>query len=263
MNVIKNHSVLKPLILACILGVVGTSCASEVEQQSEPEATSAQSAEMNDKIAVLFIGGFGTSEEKFQNYFHSLNENFKTVVFQPLTGKWLDPDHWKELAEAEKTFNALIEQGHEKIFLIGYSAGGKHAAKIALRQPARIASLLLLDPVDGGMGADNEKTPIFLKDGDMIRTPTTLIASEFGHVPKILDRACAPQNRGHLHFRQHINDEDLLHYEVIKGSSHLNFVAKPWSLPMTLACDNGTTKHEAAMEQILGLIKKYTPRHWH
>lgn len=88
---------------------------------------------------------------------------------------WTDPDHFHFHQDLDRIENLLLEQD-QPVHLIGHSYGGLIALQLSLRQPQRIASLAVYDPVAFGVlysEGDEEglrdlqevaKNPVFLDD---------------------------------------------------------------------------------------------------
>jgi hypothetical protein len=205
-----------------------------------------------DDLGILFVGGFQTTRVNYELYLQRFAETHSHVEFQGISQSMLNPDHEKDHQAVQAALAQLIEGGASRIVALGFSSGGKHAARLALENSAVVA-IGLLDPVDGGPDPDG-KTPLFLKNGVRIQKPTMLLSSEFGPVPKIGNKSCAPKDVGPDHFRKHIAREHLLVDHTVKGSSHLNFVAKPWNFMFSVACNNGTSDHDDALAEVVGQV---------
>lgn len=202
-----------------------------------------------DDLGILFVGGFQTKRAHFESYLMEFAETHTHVGYQDISSDMFNPDHLRDYAIVEQAMAKLQAKGASRIIAFGFSAGGKHVARLALRHSSVVA-IGLLDPVDGGAPTPNEKTPPFLGPGDMIAKPSLLLASEYGSVPKIGGRACAPKDVGPDHFRAHIRPQDLIVDKTIPGASHVNFADKPWGMMLNMACNNGTVEHEPTQEAI-------------
>ena len=199
-------------------------------------------------LGVLFVGGFQTTRANYEGYLARFSETFAHVGYQDISSDMFNPDHMRDHDNVKAALKNLQDAGARRVIAIGFSSGGKHAARLALDDD-HVVALGLLDPVDGGPDPEG-KTPIFIKDGDEISKPTMLLASEHGPKPKVAGRACAPRDVGPDHFRAHIAPEKLIVNKTVSGASHLNFVAKPWNFMFRVACDNGTNEHEATLSAI-------------
>lgn len=203
-------------------------------------------------VAVLFVGGFQTKKDNYTHYFEHLRAIVGEARFHEVGQSLLHPDHLADYAGADKKISELAAAGYKKIVAMGFSAGGKHAARLAIRRN-EVSGVILLDPVDGGPDPDG-KTPVFLKDGDMISKPSTLVRSEFGPVPKMFNKACAPDDVGPKHFHRHLDPNHIVADETLPGTSHLNFIAKPWNGMFAMLCDNGNADADAATREIFALV---------
>jgi pimeloyl-ACP methyl ester carboxylesterase len=206
-------------------------------------------------VAVLFIGGFQTQKDNYTHYFEHLKEVVGDVSFHEVGQSVFNPDHLADYAGAEKKISEIAAAGDKKIVAIGFSAGGKHAARLAIRR-AEVHGVVLLDPVDGGPDPQG-KTPIFLNDGDIITKPVALVRSEFGPVPKVFNKACAPEDVGPKHFHRHLDPNQIRADETLVGASHLNFIAKPWNRMFAMLCDNGTADAETTKHEIFAIIDRF------
>ena len=206
-------------------------------------------------VAVLFIGGFQTKKDNYTHYFEHLKEILGEARFHEVGQSPFNPDHLADYAGADKKISEIAASGYKKIVAIGFSAGGKHAARLAIRR-AEVNGVVLLDPVDGGPDPTG-KTPIFLNDGDIITKPAALVRSEFGPVPKIFNKACAPDDVGPKHFFRHMDPTQVRADETLAGASHLNFIAKPWNRMFAMVCDNGTADAETATHEIFAIIDRF------
>jgi pimeloyl-ACP methyl ester carboxylesterase len=224
------------MAVACTLGLTSMASVAAADER-QPE-----------DVGILFVGGFQTSKPNYTSYLERFSKTHTHVVFQSISSDMLNPDHQKDFATVKKAADDLVAKGARRIIALGFSSGGKHAARLALEND-NIFAIGLLDPVDGGPDPEG-KTPLFLKNGVRINKPTLLLASEFGPIPKIAGRACAPKDVGPEHFRAHINPEQLVVDKMIPGASHLNFISKPWNFMFNLACNNGTADHEPTHQSI-------------
>jgi pimeloyl-ACP methyl ester carboxylesterase len=206
-------------------------------------------------VAVLFIGGFQTQKDNYTHYFEHLKEVVGEARFHEVGQSPFNPDHLADYAGADKKVTEIAASGFKKIVAIGFSAGGKHAARLALRR-TEVNAVVLLDPVDGGPYPEG-KTPIFLNDGDIITKPTALVRSEFGPIPKIFNKACAPEDVGPKHFHRHLDPNHIHADETLVGASHLNFIAKPWNRMFAMLCDNGTADADTATHEIFAIIDRF------
>jgi pimeloyl-ACP methyl ester carboxylesterase len=206
-------------------------------------------------VAVLFIGGFMTKEDNYRHYFEHLKEIVGEVHFHAVGQSPFNPDHLADYAGADKKISEIAASGSKKIVAMGFSAGGKHAARLALRR-SEVNAVVLLDPVDGGPDPKG-KTPIFLNDGDMINKPVALIRSEFGPIPKLFSKACAPDDVGPKHFFRHMDPNQVRADETLVGASHLNFIAKPWNTMFALACDNGNADADSTTHAIFEIFNRF------
>lgn len=203
---------------------------------------------------VVFAGGFMTQERHYGHHLATLAEHFDDVRFVAAGQNPLSPDHVADFERVEQAYLDLQQSGATEIFAVGYSLGGKLVSRLALRH-TELSGLVLLDPVDGGPDAGpGGKTPAFLTDTDEITVPTLILWSENGEKAKLFGKPCVTPGFGSGHFLNHIRSDALYGAEELPGTSHLNFLMKPWNPMMKIACDNGTADDEQIAAKVRDLV---------
>lgn len=203
---------------------------------------------------VVFAGGFLTQERHYGRQLAALAEHFDDVRFVAAGQNPLNPDHFADFDRVEQAYLDLQQAGATEIFAVGYSLGGKLVSRLAVKH-TELSGLVLLDPVDGGPDAGpGGKTPAFLTEVDEITVPTLILWSENGEKAKVFGKPCVRPGFGSQHFLNHIRSDALYAAEELPGTSHLNFLMKPWNPMMKIACDNGTADYEETAAKVRELV---------
>lgn len=189
--------------------------------------------------AAVFIGGFLTDSESYLPYFEALESEYGRMVFLEPGRELMNPDHQRDYRQIKRAVQELLENRVKAVALFAYSVGAKHAARLSMELQG-VASLLLLDPVDGGSSLGvTEKTPLFLDGRHYITVPTGVVWSELGSEEKVLGQACVPKKYGARHFIAHVERGSLYMAEEVLGADHMNVLASPWNPLQQALCSFG------------------------
>jgi pimeloyl-ACP methyl ester carboxylesterase len=100
-----------------------------------------------EKVIALHCSGAGASE--WRSLGEVLGERYELLTPEHYGSGGTEPwagDHEFTLADEAARTIALVDDGAEKVHLVGHSYGGGVALQVALCRPHRIASMLLYEP---------------------------------------------------------------------------------------------------------------------
>ncbi len=155
------------------------------------------------------------------------------------------------------------QQTGRRVHLLGYSIGGKFAARIGKDLP-NISSVFLLDPVDGGPPFASRlwpQFPVFLIDPwNKISCPTWLVETQYGEKPSPLGPACVNFGLGSEHFRRHIQPQLLIQH-FARQAGHLDVIG-PSNVPLLaplieVVCGRGTRQKADIEAEVLSFFRHY------
>ena len=205
-----------------------------------------------------------TEDRQFDMYLDQLQHtSCKVLHFTIGMSPW-NVNHWRDLY-----LLALLVR-HElmcglRVHLFGYSIGGKFAARLAQMIP-EIASIFLLDPVDGGLPLLSDQIPflpVFMEIGSpMIEVPCWLIETELGSACNNLGLPCVPVGLGSGHFRAHIAQEYLRFY-FLEDVGHLQLIEDNPYDPDYLVqltnslCASGKKTPQEIEAELIQIFKEY------
>ena len=193
---------------------------------------------------VVWIGGVQTTRESFNPYIEALNElGVSSVEYAPIDSNPLTANHQLEISRLRKRFETIEP---ESAVYIGFSAGGKFAARLALDalEAGRIPiGLILLDPSGGQpplqQNLDRFPEPIGINDEPVARTLKTLIiSSELGTVPGPFGIPCVNPTHSSSFFGSVFSTAQVF---SLPNAGHLDFIELS-SIPAIYrwACKRGT-----------------------
>lgn len=106
-----------------------------------------------DRTAVLLLHGFGASTFSWREVTAPLAERYRVIAFdrpgfgiseRPLPGTWSDTNPYGLEGQARLTIALMDALGIDEAVLVGHSAGGAVALKVAMFAPDRVAGLVLV-----------------------------------------------------------------------------------------------------------------------
>lgn len=125
------------------------------------------------KPIIMFIHGFMGSVEEFNNIDSVMKDyGYKTHSFYMSghgSNKNKKPNRKNWLNDCEENIEYLIEQGHQKIIIIGHSMGGIMAINLALKYEAFIQKIILFSPAIEYLLRNNGNVEVISNLKEMIK----------------------------------------------------------------------------------------------
>lgn len=108
---------------------------------------------------VLLLHSSGLSSRQWRRLERDVVARGSTAILADLTGHgqspaWLEPERFSFEVDVDRVAE-IVSSERERVHLVGHSYGGLVALKVAARDPSRLASLTLVDPVAFGVLADD------------------------------------------------------------------------------------------------------------
>jgi pimeloyl-ACP methyl ester carboxylesterase len=110
--------------------------------------------------AIILLHGFGASTYSWRNVLQPLANFGRVIAYdrpafgltdRPMPGDWMGESPYSTDAQANMLVDLMTAKGIQKAIMVGNSAGGTVALYTALKYPARVQGLVLVDPeVYGG-----------------------------------------------------------------------------------------------------------------
>lgn len=194
---------------------------------------------------VVWIGGAQTTRDSFNFFFEALKElGISSIEYASIDTNPLTANHQREISELRKKFGTIEP---EKTLYVGYSVGGKFAARLSLdaieagRPPF---GLFLIDPSGGQpplqknsdrfpelIGLDNEPVARALK--------TVIIGSELGTAPGPFGVPCVNPTHSSSFFKAIFGSALVF---SLPNAGHLDFIELT-SIPAVYrwSCKRGAT----------------------
>lgn len=104
-------------------------------------------------VGVAFVHGFGSTLESFAALQARISQTRRTVSWDrpgfgltPRTLDWSGGNPYGLDAQVGQAISALDQAGIDRAVLVGHSAGGAIALRVALAHPDRVAGLVLIAP---------------------------------------------------------------------------------------------------------------------
>lgn len=211
--------------------------------------------------SVIWIGGAETKQESFKSYLEALKDRgFNSIEFSSVDTNPFSANHQKEIVELRKKF---ASNDAEKTLYVGYSIGGKFAARLALdaAESGRFPQgLFLLDPVGGQpplqrdsnrfpdlIGAENE--PV----GRSVRT--LIVSSELGTAAGAFGMPCVSPSYSSAFFKSIFTSSRSV---SLKNVGHLDFIDLA-TIPAIYrwSCKRGTADSQSVRSETLGLLLEW------
>lgn len=134
--------------------------------------------------ALLLLHGFVASTFSWREVMARLAELGTVVAFdrpgfgltsRPLRGEWAGANPYTREAHADLTVALMDRMGIGRAVLVGHSAGGTVAALVALRQPERVAALVLVAPAIYHEGSAPAAARLLLRTPQMRRLLPSIV----------------------------------------------------------------------------------------
>lgn len=201
--------------------------------------------------SIVVVGGAGSEDYNFTTFLQT-KESIDSVHFLPMTINPFKADHRVDLASAVELIEELSKDG-EKVYLVAYSIGSKVAFKAAMQFADSLASLVLIDPVDGPppFTPVSKKFPIWTEDSEveeLKNLDTHIYASDVAFSRGLFGVACVPSATNFKRFIASIPHAKL-HY--LEGVSHTDFLAPPLTAQAFVACKRGNPEKAEAARKLL------------
>ncbi|NBO39328.1 hypothetical protein EBU99_12180 [bacterium] len=208
--------------------------------------------------SVIWIGGAQTKQESFDFYLERLKERgFDSIEFASINTNPLSANHQKEITELRKRFSSIEP---EKTLYVGYSIGGKFAARLSLDAAEAGRSpygLFLLDPVGGQPPLQQNSTRfpdlMSVENEPVGRTVRSLIvSSELGTVPGLFGPPCVNPTYSSSFFKSIFSSSRTF---SLANVGHLDFIDLA-TIPSIyrLSCRRGSSDSQSVRSETLKLL---------
>ncbi|NRA66112.1 MAG: alpha/beta hydrolase [Pseudobacteriovorax sp.] len=213
------------------------------------------------KSVVVVVRAGAALDSQFVDYEQIATEfGWETEHFH-ISMEPLRANHIRSYRELRRFIESLDDQ-YSSITILGYSIGGKFAARAA-RDLSIVDSVFLLDPVDGGppiLPRLWPHLPVFMTPlRGQIEKPSWIIETEFAQNKGESRLRCVNRQLGAQHFSKYVLEPQLT-FRFIADAGHLEVIRPPndnYEDPVLDTCPSGSRAIPDIVEEATGYWREF------